>query len=96
MKISLYLKLEYLQKPRQVVSQQIINEIKNDKNKQSSPQFDGKGFCFMEVGNKKAGYVDADFYNEQGPTTLLESPSEESYKRKIDFERSKLNEWLSL
>jgi sulfide:quinone oxidoreductase len=79
-----------------VVSQQIINEIKNDKNKQSSPQFDGKGFCFMEVGNKKAGYVDADFYNEQGPTTLLESPSEESYKRKIDFERSKLNEWLSL
>ena len=79
-----------------VVSQQIINEIKNDKNKQSSPQFDGKGFCFMEVGNKKAGYVDADFYNEQGPNTLLESPSEEFYKRKIDFERSKVNEWLSL
>jgi hypothetical protein len=50
----------------------------------------------MEVGNKKAGYVDADFYNEQGPTTILESPSEESYKRKIDFERSKLTEWLSL
>ena len=79
-----------------VVSQQIIDKIKNEQNKQSSPQFDGKGFCFMEVGNKRAGYVDADFYNEQGPTTLLESPSEESYKRKIDFERSKVNEWLSL
>ena len=37
-----------------------------------------------------------DFYNEQGPATLLEPPSEESYKKKIDFERSKLDEWLFL
>jgi sulfide:quinone oxidoreductase len=79
-----------------VVSQQIVDDIENDKNKKSSPRFDGKGFCFMEVGNKKAGYVAADFYNEQGPATLLEPPSEESYRKKIDFERSKLNEWLLL
>jgi sulfide:quinone oxidoreductase len=79
-----------------VVSQQIADDIVNDKNKQSSPQFDGKGFCFMEVGNEKAGYVAADFYHEQGPVTLLEPPSEESYKKKLDFERSKLNEWLLL
>jgi sulfide:quinone oxidoreductase len=25
------------------------------------------GFCFMEIGNEKAGYIDADFYNEAGP-----------------------------
>jgi sulfide:quinone oxidoreductase len=79
-----------------VVSQQIVDDIENDKNKKSLPRFDGKGFCFMEVGNKKAGYVAADFYNEQGPATLLEPPSEESYKKKIDFERSKLDEWLLL
>jgi len=48
----------------------------------------------MEIGGKKAGYVDADFYNEKGPTTLLKAPSEESYNKKIDFERSKLDEWL--
>jgi sulfide:quinone oxidoreductase len=77
-----------------VVSQQIIDDIENDENRQSSPQFDGKGFCFMEAGNKKAGYVAADFYNEQGPVTVLEPPSEESYNKKIDFERSKINEWL--
>jgi sulfide:quinone oxidoreductase len=77
-----------------VVSQQIIDDIEYDKNRRSLPQFDGKGFCFMEVGNKKAGYVAADFYNEQGPITLLEPPSEESYNKKIDFERSKINEWL--
>jgi sulfide:quinone oxidoreductase len=79
-----------------VVSQQIVDDIENDGGKGSSPRFDGKGFCFMEVGNKKAGYVAADFYNEQGPATLLEPPSEESYKKKIDFERSKLDEWLFL
>jgi sulfide:quinone oxidoreductase len=81
-----------------VVSRQIIDDIENNTNKlsSSSSRFDGKGFCFMEIGDKKAGYVAADFYNEQGPTTLLEPPSEESYKKKIDFERSRLNEWLLL
>jgi sulfide:quinone oxidoreductase len=79
-----------------VVGQQIIDDIANDKTKRSSPRFDGKGFCFMEIGNKKAGYVVADFYNEYGPATLLEPPSDESYKKKLDFEKSKLNEWLLL
>jgi sulfide:quinone oxidoreductase len=79
-----------------VVSQQIIDDIVNDKAKRSSSRFDGKGFCFMEIGNEKAGYVDVDFYNENGPATLLEPPSGESYKKKLDFERSKLNEWLLL
>jgi sulfide:quinone oxidoreductase len=79
-----------------VVSQQIVDDIDNDKNKQSSSRFDGRGFCFMEVGNEKAGYVAADFYHEDGPATLLEPPSDESYKKKLDFERSKLNEWLLL
>ena len=79
-----------------VVSQQIVDDIKNDKYNQYSSQFDGKGFCFMEVGNEKAGYVVADFYHDDGPATLLEPPSDESYKKKLDFERSKLNEWFLL
>jgi sulfide:quinone oxidoreductase len=77
-----------------VVSQQIVDDIKNDKNKYSSSGFDGKGFCFMEVGNEKAGYIVTDFYHKYGPYTLLEPPSDDSYKKKLDFERSKLNEWL--
>ena len=39
-----------------VVSQQIIDDIENNTNKMSS-KFDGKGFCFMEVGDKKAGIL---------------------------------------
>jgi sulfide:quinone oxidoreductase len=75
-----------------VVSQQIINEIKY--NNSNNARFDGRGFCFMEIGNKKAGYIDADFYNETGPITRLDPPSDEFYQKKLDFERSRLNEWL--
>ena len=82
-----------------VVSQQIIDEIKNNNNSNNSKKvyaskFDGKGYCFMEVGNKKAGYIDADFYNEGGPTVRLDPPSDELFQKKLDFERSRLNEWL--
>lgn len=83
-----------------VVSQQIIDEIKNNNNsdddskKAGTSKFDGKGFCFMEVGNKKAGYINADLYNEGGPTVRLDPPTEELYQNKFDFERSRLNEWL--
>ena len=79
-----------------VVSQQIVDDMENDKNKKASSRFDGKGFCFMEVGNERAGYIAADFYHENGPYTFLEPPSHESYKKKLDFEISKLNEWLLL
>jgi sulfide:quinone oxidoreductase len=74
-----------------VVAQQIIDDITS---KSNNTKFDGKGFCFMEIGNKKAGYIDADFYNEAGPMTRLEPPSEESYQKKCDFESSRIKEWL--
>ena len=77
-----------------VVCQQIIEDIENNRDKLSSSKFDGKGFCFLEVGDKKAGYISADFYNEDGPVTLLEPPSMESYEKKLDFERSRICEWL--
>jgi sulfide:quinone oxidoreductase len=82
-----------------VVSQQIIDEIKNDNSGNNSkmahaPKFDGKGFCFMEAGNKKAGFIDADFYNEGGPTVRFDPPSHELYQKKLDFVDGRLNEWL--
>jgi sulfide:quinone oxidoreductase len=74
-----------------VVSQQIINEITNNK---TQGEFDVKGFCFMEIGNKEAGYITADFYNEAGPTVTLDPPSEELFQKKLNFERDRINEWL--
>ncbi|HZB98851.1 MAG TPA: FAD/NAD(P)-binding oxidoreductase [Nitrososphaeraceae archaeon] len=73
------------------VSYQIINEIANQSHNE---KFDGRGFCFMEIGSKKAGFLAADFYNITGPITRLDPPSEESYRKKLDFEKSRIKEWL--
>jgi sulfide:quinone oxidoreductase len=74
-----------------VVCHQIIGDIKNHP---SNLKFDGRGFCFMEIGNSKAGFIDTDFYGRDGPITRLDPPTEESYERKISFEKSRINKWL--
>lgn len=73
------------------VSYQIIDDITNQSH---NVKFDGRGFCFMEIGSKKAGYLTADFYDITGPITRLKPPSEESYRKKLDFEKSRITEWL--
>jgi sulfide:quinone oxidoreductase len=77
-----------------VVAQQIIDEIKNSNGDKERTKFDGRGFCFMEVGDKKAGYIDVDLYNKAGPATRLDPPSDEFYQKKLDFERNRIKEWL--
>jgi sulfide:quinone oxidoreductase len=77
-----------------VVAQEIIDEINNNGAPASSAAYNGQGFCFMEVGNNMAGFVEADFYHEGGPAVRLEPPSAQNYEKKHDFERSRLKEWL--
>ncbi len=85
-----------------VVAQEILDEINKAQIQPASPPlvssssvvYDGKGFCFMEVGNNMAGLIEADFYHEGGPVVKLESPSTEGYEKKHDFERSRTKEWL--
>ena len=74
-----------------VVSQQIVGQIKD---KACNSKFDGKGFCFMETGENKSGYIDTSFYDEEGPITSLYPPSEDSYRKKIDFEKTRVKDWL--
>lgn len=74
-----------------VVSQQIVGQIRDEV---CNSKFDGKGFCFMETGESKAGYIDTNFYNKEGPITSLYPPSEDSYRKKIDFEKNRVKDWL--
>lgn len=76
-----------------VAAQQIIDEIKN---RQPAAAFDGRGYCFMETGGRKAGYIEADFFAEPAPVLRLEPPSEGNYLQKHEFERSRIAEWLLL
>ncbi len=75
-----------------VVAQQIIDEISA---RPATAGFSGQGYCFLEVGGRRAGYLAADFYNQAGPLLKLEAPSEENYAKKQDFERTRIKEWLS-
>lgn len=74
-----------------VVAQEIADEIVGRK-----PQaaYDGQGYCYVEAGNRTAGYVKADFYNSAGPAFKLDSPAEKYFEKKHEFERSRLKEWL--
>lgn len=74
-----------------VVAQEISDEIAGRK-----PQaaYDGKGYCYVEAGNRTAGYVEADFYNSAGPAFKLDAPAEKYFEKKHEFERSRLKEWL--
>lgn len=74
-----------------VAAQEIIDEINA---RTPSSEFDGRGFCFMETGNRQAGYVEADFFAELAPVVRLEQPSAANYDKKHEFERNRLREWL--
>jgi sulfide:quinone oxidoreductase len=84
------------------VASQIINKINTiteekkggEKEENNIIKFDGKGFCFMDTGNGKAGFIDTNFYNSDGPITILKEPSIQYYKQKMNFESQRIKEWL--
>ncbi len=57
------------------------------------PQYDGRGFCFIEVGGGKAAYGAGNFYGIPGPRVALEAPSEAYRREKLDVERTTLALW---
>ncbi len=81
----------FAEEQARTVAQQIIDEIEN---RPSISTFAGRGYCFMEVGNKRAGYLEADFYNQAGPLLRLDEPSEQNFEKKQDFERTRVKDWL--
>lgn len=74
-----------------VAARQIIDEIED---RPALTTFAGQGYCFMEMGNGRAGYLAGDFFNPAGPQLRLEAPSEQNFQKKQDFERTRVKEWL--
>lgn len=56
--------------------------------------FDGHGFCFLELPGRKVAYVEGDFYAEPAPDVRLTEADEEQFRRKQEYERTRLAEWL--
>jgi sulfide:quinone oxidoreductase len=81
----------FAEEQAKVAAGQIVDEIRG---RPAVAAFAGRGYCFMEVGNRRAAYLEGDFFNPAGPSLRLEAPSEQNFQKKQDFERTRIKEWL--
>jgi sulfide:quinone oxidoreductase len=56
-------------------------------------QFDGRGFCYIEVGSGMAAHGSGNFYRIPGPSVSLEPPSQRFRQEKEELERTVLALW---
>lgn len=72
------------------VARGIIARIRQ---KENSDMFDGKGGCFVEMGDT-AGYVYVDMFADPNPITRLDAPAPEHMIEKENFEQERIAKWL--
>ena len=57
-----------------------------------SKKFDGRGFCYIEVGNGQAAFGSGNFYNYPSPRVYLEPPSQKLHEERKSLEQDQLEE----
>ncbi len=75
-----------------VAARNIIDEIQGVK---KSAKFEGRGVCYMEVGDKRATPVEANFFAQPSPTWEFNPPSEEGYQQKEHFLEERMKLWFA-
>jgi len=63
-------------------------------NGRAKKEFDGRGSCFLEIGNGKAGYASGNFYTKPKPVVKLRKPSRFWHWGKVVFEKWWLWRWF--
>jgi len=74
-----------------VVAQRIAAELAG---RAPSSAFEGKGGCFVEMGDGVAAYAAGDFYAEEGPKIRLRRPGRRWHLAKVAFEKYWLRRWF--
>ncbi len=59
-----------------------------------SARFDGKGYCFLELGDGKAGFASGRFFAEPKPDVKMRRPGRLWHVGKIWFEKYWLRRWF--
>lgn len=75
----------------EVVTQNIAAELKGSK---AAHLFDGRGYCFLEMGAGRAGFASGNFYALPAPQIKLRSPGYHWHWGKVLFERWWLRHWF--
>jgi len=60
----------------------------------SPPPFDGRGYCFIEMGKARASLVEGEFFAEPEPKVTLREPSAGKAEEKHRFEAERLERWF--
>jgi sulfide:quinone oxidoreductase len=60
---------------------------------ETAPQYAGRGFCYIEVGEGLAAYGSGNFYAMPGPSVAFEAPSQRFRREKAELERALLAAW---
>jgi len=72
-----------------VVAANIATEIRGET---KPKRFDGKGFCYIEVGDGQAAYGSGNFYGYPGPRVYLEPASHKLHEERKRLELDQLEE----
>ncbi len=75
----------------EVVAKNIAAEIRG---KKSGASFEGKGFCWIELGDGRAGFAGGNFYVEPDPQLKMRRPGRLMYWGKVAFEKWWLTHWF--
>ena len=74
-----------------VVARQIAYEIRG---KGRRARFDGKGFCWIEIGDGRAGFAGGRFYSDPEPRVRIVRPGRLWHWGKVAFEKWWLRRWF--
>ncbi len=74
-----------------VVAEKIAAEIEGESSKAT---FNGKGYCWLELGGGKAGFASGNFYAEPEPAVRLYPPLRPWHWGKVLFEKWWLRHWF--
>ena len=73
-----------------VVASRIADELRH---REPLATFDGKGSCFVDMGEGVAAFATGDFYAEGAPVVSLRQPSRRWHLSKVAFEKYWLARW---
>ena len=77
-----------------VVADQLIARIRGEV---EPPGYDGRGACWMELGNDQVGRIEVDFFSTPGhPTGTFTEPSAETAAEKTAFGSERRVRWFGL
>jgi sulfide:quinone oxidoreductase len=75
----------------EVVAEQIGSEVGGT---QAHASFNGKGYCWIELGDGRAGFASGHFYAEPDPQVRMFRPGRSWHWAKVAFEKWWLHRWF--